>query len=203
MKIHDFTDLLHFDVRGAIELRTAASGTEAHLSLDGAAEAHRLYFGLPYFTAPRPLLVAALTTEKNTQLRAPLLFTWIEDNFIHEPRAEVFGLTTDGEQPIMFLRDFDMDRPREIWLQEGAPKRWRRLASVTHDDRPLHGDVGALDALHATALDDDERAFARALRDDVAGGRTLKAALRARRKTTDPARMARADAWRIVMTTVG
>jgi hypothetical protein len=203
MKLHDFADLLHLDVHGRVDVRTAANETHVLLTLDTNGDRQRLFFGLPYFTAPRPLLIGGLNTEKNTQLRAPLLFTWIEDNFIHEPRAEIFGLTTEGEQPVMYLRDFDMDRPREIWLRAGEPQRWRRLAGVVHDGHTLHGDDGTLDAFAATAADDDDRAFAATLRTELAAGRTLKAALRARRKFTDAARMARADAWRIVMTATG
>lgn len=197
MKIASLSDLLHLDVPGCV---TDADADEVvQLALDHAAPQQRLYFGLPYFTAPRPLLIGGLMTEKNTLLRAPLLFTWIEDNYIREPRAEVFGMTTEGERPVMFLRDFDMDRPREIWLRCGDPLRWRRLDAVTRHDAVLTGDDGALTALAYTAPP-EVRTFVDALRADVAAGRTLKAALRARRKATAPALMALADGWRIIMT---
>ncbi len=46
-----------------------------------------LYFGLPILTAPFPILVHSLMTERNTQLSQLSLFGWIEDNAILEPRA--------------------------------------------------------------------------------------------------------------------
>ena len=193
MKITSLSDLLHLDVAARVEITVAG----ATLALDAAAAPQRLYFGLPFYTSPRPLLVGGLLTEKNTLLRAPLLFTWIEDNYIHEPRAEVFGMTIDGERPVMFLRDFDMDRPREIWLRCGEPLRWNRLAAVMLDGRVLNGDTGALDALAVTAPP-DARASVDALRTDLTSGRTLKIVLRARRKATAPALMALADSWRII-----
>lgn len=193
MKINSLSDLLHIDVAGRVEISVAG----AALALDAAAAPQRLYFGLPYYTSPRPLLVGGLMTEKNTLLSAPLLFTWIEEHYIHEPRAEVFGMTIDGERPVMFLRDFDMDRSREIWLRCGDPLRWHRLAAVTLDGRVLEHDPGALDALAVTAPP-DARPFVDALRADLTSGRTLKSALRARRKATAPALMALADGWRII-----
>ncbi|MCX6017129.1 MAG: hypothetical protein NTZ50_01270 [Chloroflexi bacterium] len=197
MKIHDFSDLLHLNVRGHIE----TNGTLTQLTLHTDADEQRLYFGLPYYTAARPLFISGLMTEKNTLLRAPLLFTWIEENFIREPRAEIFGMTADGEQPVMFMRDFDLDRPREMWLRCGEPARWVKLNTVLLSGRTLMGEAGALDAL-SMALPSIAQDFIATVRTDVSSGHSLKAALRTRRKSTNAAWMALADGWRIVMTTL-
>lgn len=170
--------------------------------------APRLLFGLPFYTAPYPLLVAALVTEKNTVFNALSLFGWIEDNFINEPRAEVFGLTPYGEQPVMFLRDFDLDRPIEAWLQSGQPVRWLRVSGVaiasarhTAGTQTLKGDAAAVVAMES-ALPADARDFVEGLRLDVARGVSLRAALRARRKLADAQLMAVCDGWRVLANAV-
>jgi hypothetical protein len=163
----------------------------------------RLNFGLPFFTAPYPLLVTQVITERNTVFDTPALFGWIEDNYVTEPRAEVTGMTPYGEQPVMFLRDFDMDRPVELWTRLTNPERWARVAGVAIADsaaptgvQMLAPDEGALSALwHALPV--DARDFADNLRLDLGRG-ALKAALRQRRKATDPGLMRHADAWRVI-----
>ncbi len=164
----------------------------------------RLHFGLPFFTAPYPLLVTAVITERNTVFDTPALFGWIEDNFVTEPRAEVIGMTPYGEQPVMFLRDFDMDRPVEIWTRLANPERWVRVTGIAIADahaptgvRMLPGEEGALTALKHTVCA-DAHAFVDGLRLDVGRGVSLKAVLRQRRKLSDPGLMRQADAWRVI-----
>lgn len=163
-----------------------------------------LYFGLPILTAPFPILVQSLMTERNTQLSQLSLFGWIEENGILEPRAEIIGLTPPGEQPVLFLRDLDLDRPPEVWLRAGQPARWLRVSGValldpTHAGAPLplSGDEAALAALERVLPPDASRLIA-GLRADVAGGVALRVALRQRRKTTDPALMRVCDGWRVL-----
>lgn len=165
---------------------------------------HTIRFGLPFYTSPTPLLVHALMTERNTTFDSLALFGWIEDNFVTEPRAEVLGLTLSGEQPVMFLRDFDLDRPVEGYVRAGAPARWLRLAGVAIASSEHHGlpqrppaDEAALIALTHT-LPPDARPFAESLRLEHSRGAVLKTILRARRKMTDPALMAQADGWRVL-----
>jgi hypothetical protein len=164
----------------------------------------RVYFGLPFFTAPYPLLVKSVITERNTVFDAPSLFGWIEDNFVIEPRAEVTGMTPYGEQPIMFLRDFDMDRPVELWTQLANPERWTRVAGVAIADAQAHAGVqvlppddGALTALRQT-LPADANAFVDGLQLEAGRGTALKTVLRQRRKLTEPGLMRHADAWRVI-----
>ena len=164
----------------------------------------RLLFGLPFYTAPYPVFVGALSTEKNTVFDTLALFGWIEDNAIYEPRAEVFGITPLREKPIMFLRDFDLDRPVEIWMQAPAPAVWLRIAGVVvasaryaPDPQALTGEDAALIALeHAAPA--EALPLVEALRMDVARGTPLKAALRARRRGENAANMALCDGWRIL-----
>lgn len=164
----------------------------------------RLLFGLPFYTAPYPVFVGALSTEKNTVFDTLALFGWIEDNAIYEPRAEVFGITPLRERPIMFLRDFDLDRPVEIWMQAPAPAGWLRIAGVAvasaryaPEPQTLTGEDAALIALeHAAPA--DALQLVEALRMDVARGMPLKAALRARRRGENAASMALCDGWRVM-----
>jgi hypothetical protein len=118
----------------------------------------------------------------------------------------VIGLTPYGEQPVMFLRDFDMDRPVELWAQTGQPTRWVRIAGVAIASldsaatyQTLTSDDGALQALQE-ALPADAQEFAESLRLEAArsAGTPLKTLLRARRKLADAALMAQADGWRVI-----
>ncbi len=164
----------------------------------------RLLFGLPFYTAPYPVFVGALSTEKNTVFDTLALFGWIEDNAIYEPRAEVFGITPLRERPIMFLRDFDLDRPVEIWMQAPAPAGWLRIAGAVvasaryaSEPQALTGEDAALIALeHAAPA--GALPLIEALRMDVARGTPLKAALRARRRGENAANMALCDGWRVI-----
>ncbi len=164
----------------------------------------RLLFGLPFYTAPYPVFVGALSTEKNTVFDTLALFGWIEDNAIYEPRAEVFGITPLREKPIMFLRDFDLDRPVEIWMQAPAPAGWLRIAGVVvasaryaPEPQTLSGEDAALIALEHAAPS-EALPLIEALRMDVARGTPLKTALRARRRGENAASMALCDGWRVM-----
>ncbi|PJF47448.1 MAG: hypothetical protein D6709_02860 [Chloroflexi bacterium] len=169
----------------------------------------RMLFGLPILTAPFPLFVGAVMTERNTLLDQMSAFAWIEDNYIEQPRAEVFGLTPFGEQPVLFMRDFDMDRPVEVWLQAPRPMGWVRVvgAAIATSHRAVEAqllppDEAAL-ALMALDLPADAQPFVESLAMDVARGVSLKAALRQRRKTTDPALMYVCDGWRVFSRSAG
>ncbi len=210
----NFDALLGLPVNGALvhNLRGAALlvlGDQADalaVSLCATGQAlvpgpHTIRFGLPVYASPTPLLVRALMTERNTTFESLALFGWIEDTFVTEPRAEVLGLTLSGEQPVMFLRDFDLDRPVEGYVRAA---RWLRLAGVAIASSEHHGlpqrppaEEAALIAL-AHALPPDARPFAESLRLEHSRGAALKALLRARRKMTDPALMAQADGWRVL-----
>ena len=215
-----FNDLLSLEVNGAL---VASSQAVLLVIGDGAAALadklcaaptlNRIHstsnkadvlFGFSILTAPFPLLVGRLMTERNTLFDKLSLFGWVEDNAILEPRAEVLGLTPFGEQPILFLRDLDLDRPVEAWIQTAQPARWLRVAGVAiadsgyaGDSQTLSGDAGALAALSRT-LPADAQPFLLGLANETAQGRTLRAALRTRRKTTDDALMHLCDGWRIL-----
>ncbi|MCS7060946.1 MAG: hypothetical protein RMN25_07240 [Anaerolineae bacterium] len=164
----------------------------------------KVLFGLPVLTAPFPILVQTVMTERNTQLNQLSLFAWIEDNGILEPRAEVIGLTPFGEQPVLFLRDVDLDRPPEAWLRSPQPARWMRVSGVAladpaHIGEPmeLHGDGAALAALE-WVLPADAQPFLAGLRAEADKGTPLRAALRQRRRTTDARLMHVCDGWRVL-----
>jgi len=164
----------------------------------------RVLFGLPILTAPFPLFVGAVMTERNTLLNQMSVFAWIEDNVIEQPRAEVFGLTPFGEQPVLFVRDFDMDRPVEAWLQTAQPTGWVRVVSTavassqhSGERQLLPPDEAALELMRLN-LPQDAQPFVEALALDLARGTSLKAALRQRRKTTDPALLHVCDGWRVL-----
>jgi hypothetical protein len=178
-------------------LRAAGKNVAQHANI-------RLLFGLPILTAPFPLFVGGAMTERNTALQQMSLFGWIEDNAIEQPRAEVFGLTPFVEQPVLFLRDFDLDRPVEVWFQTEQPARWVQVAGVAiatsqHSGPPqmLGGDEATLAAM-ASALPLDAQPFVAALRADVAAGQSLRAALRQRRKSAEASLMAVCDGWRVL-----
>lgn len=169
----------------------------------------RVLFGLPILTAPFPLFVGAVMTERNALLDQVSVFAWIEDNYIEQPRAEVFGLTPFGEQPVLFLRDLDMDRPVEAWLQTPQPASWVRVvgAAITvsryaGESQSLAPDEAAL-TLMALNLPTDAQPFVESLAVDVARGIPLKTALRQRRKTTDLSLMRICDGWRVFSRAAG
>jgi hypothetical protein len=212
-----FNDLLSLEVKGQLVASSQAvllvigDGATAladklcaKSNLSSIGNSANVLFGFSIMTAPFPLLVGRLMTERNTLFDKLSLFGWVEDNAILEPRAEVLGLTPFGEQPILFLRDLDLDRPVEAWIQTQQPARWLRVAGVAladsayaGDSQTLSGDAGALAVLSRT-LPADARPFLLGLANEVAQGKTLRAALRARRKTTDDALMHLCDGWRIL-----
>ncbi|MCS7055123.1 MAG: hypothetical protein NZM18_02960 [Thermoflexales bacterium] len=222
MKFTSFDQLLHLDARCVLATAQGAAllifddcapalarQLAAHDKIACTETVARILFGLPILTAPFPLFVGAVMTERNTLLDQMSAFAWIEDNYIEQPRAEVFGLTPFGEQPVLFARDFDMDRPVEAWLQTSQPTRWARvvgaaIASSRHTGelQSLAPDEAAL-ALMRLDLPADAQPFVEALAKDVAHGVSLKAGLRQRRKTTDPALMRICDAWRVFSRAVG
>lgn len=206
-------DIVASDTAAVLLLGDAADDLAGALCQAGASPAPTLvhlpapvtlYFGLPILTAPFPILVQSLMTERNTQFDQLSLFGWIEENGILEPRAEIIGLTPLGEQPVLFLRDLDLDRPPEAWLCTGQPARWLRVSGValldpTHTGAPslLSGDEAAL-AAFTRVLPPDASQFISGLRADVAGGIPLRVALRQRRKTTAPEWMRLCDGWRVL-----
>jgi hypothetical protein len=209
-------DLLSIELNARLMRSTSAMSNAVMLALGDASatfapsspfslseiQPTAIYFGLSILTAPLPLLVGALMTERNTEMRQLSLFTWIEDNAIMEPRAEIFGLTPFGEQPILFLRDLDLDRPPHAYV---LPSReWQRVAGVllvneaapeqTHE---LNGDAAEL-ALIAAGLPRDAADFVNGIRAEVARGVSVKAALRARRRSTDAKLMSLCDGMRVL-----
>lgn len=219
MNFKSFDDLLHLDVTCQLAWSPTESATliiigdradvlAKQLRDTGKVQSEpaqvRVLFGLPILTAPFPLFVGSLMTERNTTLDSLSLFGWIEDHCIEQPRAEVFGLTPFSEQPVLFLRDFDMDRPVEAWLQSRQPSRWLRVVGVavasahyTHEREILKEDDGVLTALEY-ALPGDAQPFVASLSAEVARGTALRAALRQRRKTTDAVLISVCDGWRVL-----
>jgi hypothetical protein len=167
----------------------------------------RVLFGLPVLTLPYPILVHSVMTEHNTPLDQLSLFGWIEDNAILEPRAEIFGLTPLAADPVLFIRDLDLDRPPECYIQSGPAFKgsaWLRVAGVViarGEERAANimatGDDGALSALELI-LPPSLQPFIARIRAEVVAGRELRQVLRARRRGTDPAIMAICDGWRVL-----
>lgn len=219
-----FDDLLHLDTPAEVVAGPAVCAlvlgdhaADAARSLASSSgmlrvgSAARIVFGLPIHTAPYPVLIHSMNTERGTRLDQLSLFGWIEDHFIDEPRAEVFGLTPYGEAPVVFLRDFDLDRPPEAYVvlphppPGGGPERvFRRVGTImlTGAAVPIGEDAAALAALEAV-LPPSAQAFLDGLRADVARGQSLRQVLRARRKTSDPALMAKCDGWRVLARAAG
>lgn len=217
MNFKTFDELLHLDVSCGLALAEHAAlliiGDRADALLANLRAAGkkmvqranpRLLLGLPILTAPFPLFVGSLMTERNTALQQMMLFGWIEDNYIEQPRAEVFGLTPFFEQPVLFLRDFDMDRPVEVWFQTEQPARWVQVAGVViatsqHNGQPqvVKGDEATLAALEQ-ALPADTQLFVATLRAGVMHGQSLRAALRQSRRSADASLMAVCDGWRVL-----
>jgi len=216
----NFTELLHFD----LDCEIVATDTAALLAVGDRAAALSehfcqsgltpprarldppagILFGLAILTEPYPILVNSLMTEHNARLDQLSLFGWIEENAILEPRAEILGLTPLGQEPVLFLRDLDLDRPPEAWLKTGQPARWLRVVGVAladgrHDGDPLpiSGDEAALAALERVAPQ-DAQPFVADLRATVAGGVLLRSALRQRRKATASGLMRLCDGWRVL-----
>jgi hypothetical protein len=163
----------------------------------------RVLFGLPVLTLPYPVLVNSLMTEHNTRLDQLSLFGWIEDNGILEPRAEVLGLTPLAEDPLLFLRDLDLDRPPQAYVQP-RPGAWLRVAGVViacndHVAEPmlLEGADAALSAMRVV-VPAEAQGLLKVLRTEVDAGTPLHHALRRHRRTTSPAIMTQCDGWRVL-----
>ncbi len=216
MNIKSFDELLHLDVACVVAIAGDAAvlviGDRAddlgkQLRATGAVVQDmnvRVLFGLSILTAPFPLFVGSVMTERNTTLDKLALFGWIEDNYIEQPRAEVFGLTPFAEQPVMFLRDFDMDRPIEAWFQTAQPARWVRVAGVavatsrtSSDVQLLTGDEAALVVMEA-ALPADAQSLVTAMRIEHARGQSLRKVLRQLRQSADANVMRVLDGWRVL-----
>lgn len=172
-------------------------------ALEHASGMARVLFGLPVLTMPYPVLVNSLMTEHNTRLDQLSLFGWVEDNGILEPRAEVLGLTPLAEDPVLFLRDLDLDRPPEAYLQP-KPGAWLRVAGVviacqSYRAEPalLEGAQAALSAL-SVVLPAEAQGLLKALRIETEAGTPLHHALRLHRRTTSPEIMAQCDGWRVL-----
>jgi hypothetical protein len=196
-----FDDLLALDVTCQM-----ISGTTGCCLVIGAVEQPvtvRLRFGLPVLTLPYPILVNSLMTERNTRLSQLSLFGWIEDNAILEPRAEVFGLTPLRDDPVLFLRDLDLDRPPEAYAQAPQPVGWLKVVAVllaqqgTVEPQLISGDTAALRALQIV-LPVSAQALLTTLRNEVQSGKDLRHVLRAQRRNADPALMAICDGWRVL-----
>lgn len=191
MDFKSFNDLLHLDFHGILatwrnaalavigdRAETFAESLKADKGIPYTSTQIRVWLGLPILTAPFPLFVGAVMTERNTILNQMSVFAWLEDNYIEQPRAEVLGLTPFGEQPVLFVRDFDMDRPLEAWLQTPQPTDWARLVGIviassrySGEQQSLPPDRAAL-VLMAMHLPGDAQPFVEELARDVAGGNT-------------------------------
>ena len=191
----------------------AATAFADHISdAPGLIRTHgpaRILFGLPILTLPYPVLVNSLMTERNTRLDQLSLFGWIEDNAILEPRAEVFGLTPLGDDPVLFIRDLDLDRAPECYLQMDASGSIRRVAGVIIAGADHTGAPATLSPIDGTLTalawvfsgHDGAQALLTQIRTDVAASKDLRHILRARRRGADPATMATCDGWRVLART--
>lgn len=158
-------------------------------------------FGIPLLTEPYAFILSSVFTERNTQIRSLAAYGWIEDNLIYEPRAEVMGITSIGTQPVTFVRDLDLDVPPIAYMPSAnAPSTLVRLAGVviasfehTGPALQLEGTMAALAGISSA-----EPAFGGILRAEVAGGLSLRAALKPRRRSIDPALVALADGWSLL-----
>ncbi|HEY3290045.1 MAG TPA: hypothetical protein VGK87_07965 [Anaerolineae bacterium] len=185
---------------GASTLATHLCDAAKLTRRDGAA---RVLFGLPVMTLPYPILVSSLMTERNTRFDQLSLFGWVEDNAILEPRAEVIGLTPAGDEPVLFVRDLDLDRPPECYIQP-APAKWTRIAGVViarngfgEQRKMLHGADAVLGALEVV-LPANWQSLVTSLRSETVTGKDLRHILRARRRSVEPEIMSLCDGWRVL-----
>lgn len=185
---------------GASTLATHLCDAAKLTRRDGSAH---VLFGLPVLTLPYPILVSSLMTERNTRFDQLSLFGWIEDNAILEPRAEVIGMTPLADEPVLFLRDLDLDRPPECYIQP-APARWTRVAGVVIARSGFGGPPTALQGPEATlsalehVLPADWQSFIASLRAEIDAGKELRHVLRARRRGIEPRIAALCDGWRVL-----
>jgi hypothetical protein len=165
----------------------------------------RLLFGLPAHTQANPVLVRRVIAERGAEFNTLSLFAWIEDQFVYEPRAEIFGVTPFGEEPFLFLRDLDLDRPPQV-CAENEPGATHPLlllagvlwvdANVAHGVHTVAPDEAALTGVSLT-LPEQLRAFADVLRAEAATA-DLKAVLRRMRKQLNPDLAHFLDGWRVL-----
>ena len=165
----------------------------------------RVLFGLAIYTASWPILLKQVVAERGLTLQSLSLFGWIEDNFMTEPRAEVKGITPFGEEPLLFIRDLDLDLPPQCCVinLHGAQPEMLLLAGVLWVDASaeerlvLEHDEAAVFGLELS-LPAAAKPFAEMLRAECAGGRNLRSALKAFRQQMSPMLMTHADGWRVL-----
>jgi hypothetical protein len=158
----------------------------------------QICFGLSLLTEPYPLLLSSVFTERNTQIKSLAAFSWVEENAIFEPRAELMGLTPFGKQPIVFLRDVDLDAPPQAYIPSPrgiADSLWMVggviiMGNFDHRVIVLKGDSAAL-----TGIAIAHPAFAEELRMADLGADSLRSLLKTRRRATDPELTKFADGW--------
>lgn len=211
-----FDDVLSIEVRcrvvrsGSAAIMVVGDASDAWVSVQQARDISpwnvtRVLFGLATYTASWPILIRQLVAERGLKLQTLALFGWIEDNFITEPRAEIFGITPFGEEPVLFIRDFDLDQPPQCCVVFTKPDGQELLllagvlwVDTSADERlTLENDEAAIFGLELS-LPEPTRALAELLRADVAGGKSLRTALKAARKHVAPDLMTLADGWRVL-----
>lgn len=204
----NFSDLLQLPI--ACDLLTSGAGAvvvmgdqRGKIAMDGWEARRdvtaRVFFGLPAHGSPAPVLMRSLLTERGTRFDDFSLFAWIEENYLAQPRADIVGLMPNGAQPLFFLRDLDLDRPPEAYLREG--EAWARVRGVVIVDVPGGSDRfdrsdPLIQALRL-ALPNDQ-SLVDALAKDAPDNASLRAAIRARRKTHPPEALRVCDAWRVL-----
>lgn len=175
------------DRRGAVEIRGKDTQRNAVASV---------FFGLALHHSPTPLLMHSLITERGTTFNDFSLFSWIEENFMAQPRADVVGLMMNGLRPLFFLRDLDLDVPPEAYIREG--EKWARVRGVViakGSDRSQWSDP--LIAALRLALPNEQK-LVDELQAEAKDNASLRAAIRARRKAHPPEVMRVCDAWRVL-----
>lgn len=163
----------------------------------------RVFFGLGLHHSPTPLLMHSLITERGTTLNDFSLFAWIEENFMAQPRADIVGLMMNGVQPLFFLRDLDLDVPPEAYIREG--ETWLRVRGVVLAEQGSAASQSLSKGERSdpliTALRlalPDHQKLVDDLQPEAKDNASLRAAIRARRKTHPPEVLRVCDAWRVL-----
>lgn len=170
----------------------------------------RILFGLPAHSLAHPVLIKRVIAERGTELNALSLFSWLEDQFMVEPRAEIFGVTPFGEEPFLFLRDIDLDRPPQCCVVNepaAAASSGHPLLLLAGfiwvDGRVDHGvhtvvqDEAALSGL-ALTLPEHLGPIVENLRIEVAAGFGLRQVMKRLRKQLHPDLAHFVDGWRVL-----
>lgn len=109
-------------VRQKIHGKLVSAGGRHALLLypDASVEPIYLAYALVTFGREEHVLPASILDDWGNERKTLQLYQWVADKGMEFPRAEIFGLSPDGEERQQFLREFDLQARHPVY---GFPRK--------------------------------------------------------------------------------